>query len=225
MKRFYQSFLNVDDLAFDIGAHTGDRVRAFRDCGARVVALEPQPRFFALLDYLYGQDAAVALHPWGADKADGAATLFIATATPAVTTFSSEWIEVIQGERRFRGAQWDESTHVPVTTLDHLILLHGKPRFCRIGGEGLEERILTGLSETLAALSFTYNPVLVRKAVACVERLEELGCYCYNLVARETLAFQDEDWVDAAGIITRLLHLPSSAAPGEVYARLLHGYA
>ena len=31
------------ELAFDVGSHAGNRVRAFRRLGARVVAVEPQP--------------------------------------------------------------------------------------------------------------------------------------------------------------------------------------
>ena len=43
MDRLYATFLKSGDLAFDIGSHVGDRIGAFRRCGARVVALEPQP--------------------------------------------------------------------------------------------------------------------------------------------------------------------------------------
>ena len=43
MDRLYSSFVKRGDLVFDIGAHVGDRVAAFRRLGARVVAVEPQP--------------------------------------------------------------------------------------------------------------------------------------------------------------------------------------
>ena len=51
----YRPFVRPGDLVFDIGAHVGDRVAAFRRLGARVVAVEPQP---ALV-----HDAAAALRP------------------------------------------------------------------------------------------------------------------------------------------------------------------
>ena len=41
--QLYARFVKPGDLVFDIGAHVGDRVAAFRRLGARVVALEPQP--------------------------------------------------------------------------------------------------------------------------------------------------------------------------------------
>jgi hypothetical protein len=45
LRRFYRRFVPAGGLAFDIGAHTGNRVDAFRSHSARVVALEPQPDF------------------------------------------------------------------------------------------------------------------------------------------------------------------------------------
>ena len=43
MDALYARLLRPGDLAFDIGAHVGDRIASFRRLGARVVALEPQP--------------------------------------------------------------------------------------------------------------------------------------------------------------------------------------
>src|SRR4030095_1106868 len=56
MAVFYRQFLHPGDLAFDIGAHVGNRIRVFRRIGARVVAVEPQPDFVAVLQRLYGRD-------------------------------------------------------------------------------------------------------------------------------------------------------------------------
>ena len=39
MDRLYGEFVHTGDLVFDIGAHVGDRVAAFRRLGARVVAV------------------------------------------------------------------------------------------------------------------------------------------------------------------------------------------
>ena len=39
MDTLYRRFLRPGDLAFDIGAHVGDRVASFRRLGARVVAV------------------------------------------------------------------------------------------------------------------------------------------------------------------------------------------
>jgi hypothetical protein len=41
MDALYERFVPKGGLAFDIGSHVGDRIGAFRRCGARVVAFEP----------------------------------------------------------------------------------------------------------------------------------------------------------------------------------------
>ena len=47
--RFYSLLLQPGELAFDIGAHVGNRSRALAGAGARVVALEPQALFYSFL--------------------------------------------------------------------------------------------------------------------------------------------------------------------------------
>ena len=49
LKRFYGQFVKEGDLCFDIGAHNGNRTSTWLSLGARVVAIEPQPRFFQYL--------------------------------------------------------------------------------------------------------------------------------------------------------------------------------
>ncbi len=61
MDALYRRFVRPDDLVFDIGAHVGDRVAAFRRLGARVVALEPQPGPMRALRLLHGRDPGVVL--------------------------------------------------------------------------------------------------------------------------------------------------------------------
>src|SRR4051812_45627027 len=55
---FHRRFLDPGDGAFDIGAHVGDRTASFLRCGARVVAVEPQPALAALLRRLFADRVA-----------------------------------------------------------------------------------------------------------------------------------------------------------------------
>src|SRR5215475_11739170 len=61
MDKLYAQFIAPGDLAFDVGAHVGDRIAAFRRLGARVVAVEPQPALHRTLRLLFGRDRKVAL--------------------------------------------------------------------------------------------------------------------------------------------------------------------
>ena len=63
MRRFYGQFLRPGDLGFDIGAHVGSRVRAWRPMGVRVIAVEPQPDFVRVLRLLFGRDPEVVIVP------------------------------------------------------------------------------------------------------------------------------------------------------------------
>src|SRR5689334_21515163 len=53
---FYRRLLPEKALCFDIGANVGNRTSAFRRCGFRVVALEPQPQCYARLRSVFGDD-------------------------------------------------------------------------------------------------------------------------------------------------------------------------
>ena len=55
LRALYSQWLEAGDLVFDIGAHVGNRTRAFAALGCRVVAVEPQPHVAALLRTLAGR--------------------------------------------------------------------------------------------------------------------------------------------------------------------------
>ena len=42
--KFYQNFINKNDLVFDIGANKGNKSNVFLKIGARVIALEPDKK-------------------------------------------------------------------------------------------------------------------------------------------------------------------------------------
>ena len=63
LRRFYAQFLRPGDLAFDVGAHVGNRVRAWRSLGARVVAIERWPTSSGCWESLFGRDPDVVVLP------------------------------------------------------------------------------------------------------------------------------------------------------------------
>ena len=60
-KLYAAASLNRTILRSDVGSHVGDRIGSFRRCGARVVALEPQPDRARVIRSIYGEDAGVTL--------------------------------------------------------------------------------------------------------------------------------------------------------------------
>jgi FkbM family methyltransferase len=218
MEAFYRQFLQAGDLAFDIGAHVGNRVRVFRRIGARVVAVEPQPDFVAVLQLLYGRDTGVAIEASGVAAESGEGKLHLSTRTPTVSSFADSWMDDVQIDRRFQRVRWDTVISVPLVSLDELIARHGKPQFCKIDVEGFEHEVLGGLSQPLTALSFEYIPVAVAHAIACVERTSALGDYRYRYSRVETHRWADRDWVKPQTMIEILGALPTDDRSGDVYA-------
>lgn len=211
---FYRQIVRPGDLAFDIGAHAGNRTRALLAAGARVVALEPQPRFHAFL--ARDLPPGVALHRAAAGARPGTARLAIPRLHPTLASLAVDATATLATAEGFRHVRWDAGATVEVTTLDALIARHGRPRFVKIDVEGFEAEVLDGLSTPIDWIAFEALPALPAVAAACVERLAALGRYRFNHVPGEASAFALPDWLDGAGI---LRHIAGARRSGDVYAR------
>lgn len=140
LQRLYKPFIQPGSVAFDIGAHLGDRSAAFHALGARVVALEPQPDLAKWFKRLV-KPTTINLLPMAAGPASGFAEIAISPGNPTLSTLATEWREQI-GERNagFSQVRWEQRLRVPVTTLDALIDEYGEPSFIKIDVEALRPR-------------------------------------------------------------------------------------
>lgn len=219
--RFYGQFIDPGDLCFDVGAHVGNRIRAWRALEARVVGIEPQPACMQLLQRWYGNDADVTLIDSAVGAQQDSRPLLVSVANPTVTTLSQEWIDAVRLDDSFADVTWEAADAVEVTTLDMLIEQFGLPAFCKIDVEGYELAVLLGLSQPIAALSVEYIPAAIDVAIGCVERLESLGAYQYNWTVGEDHRWQSDSWTDAGGLVAMLKSLPMDGGSGDFYARRL----
>lgn len=222
LRRLYQPFLPPGALVFDVGAHLGDRTRAFACLGARVVALEPQPALFRWLRRLVGSRAGVILRHEAVGRETGEAILAVSRRTPTVSTLSHDWPTGLRGRNpAFRKVSWEDSVRVPVTTLDQLIAEYGVPDFCKIDVEGYEAEVLAGLSQPLPALSFEFVAGALDVALGSVRRLESLGNYEFNAIPGEQRHFLFPGWQSAGEMVSWLEAGAGGLASGDVYARQL----
>ncbi len=221
LPKIYADFVKPGGLAFDVGAHAGNRIGALRKLGARVVAIEPQPDFMALLQRLYGSDREVTLLPIGLAAEPGTLTLHISTATPTLSTFSADWIEDLE-DGVMKHITWDTQIEVEVRTLDQLIAEYGIPDFCKIDVEGFEDAVIAGSSQPLPALSVEYLPAAMGRTLEVVDRLVTMGDYVFRTSKGESHAFHEPDWVDAKTLKAYLSALADAGEykSGDVYARL-----
>ena len=219
MDRLYAQFVQAGDLVFDVGAHVGNRIAAFRRLGATVVAVEPQPALVRTLALLYGRDRAVTIEPVAVGRAIGKIELKINIDNPTVSTASDDFVRAAAGAHGWEGQAWTRTIRVPVTTLDALIARHGMPSFIKIDIEGFEAEALAGLSRAVPALSFEFTTIQRDVAVACIARCVGLGYDSFNAALGESQALVHGTWQSAADIIRWLLALPHEANSGDVYAR------
>lgn len=223
LRRFYRRFVPAGGLAFDVGAHTGNRLSTFLDLGARVVAVEPQPELVALLQRRFGQNPRVRLWAGGLGRSPGEATLMSSPRTPTVATLSVDFVDRAGASEAFRGVRWQPGPTVPVTTLDALIAEHGIPDFVKVDVEGFELEVLLGLSQPLPALSFEFVPAVRDVALACMDRLEELagsGRYRYAVSLGEQLRLLQPEGVDAPDMRAWLQQMPARGPSGDIHAWL-----
>lgn len=217
---FYRQHIRRGDLCFDIGAHVGNHTRDLLAVGARVVTVEPQPALMRLLRGLYGRHPRVALRQVSVGAKPGTAHLLTSRRAPTVATLSADWIASVRQAPSFKGVEWDGVTEVEVLTLDDLIAQYGVPVFCKLDIEGFEAVALRGLSLALPLVAFEYIPAAAEEAVACIQRLLELGSYTFNWSVGERLRLREPTWLDADQMVQRLRALDISARSGDVYARL-----
>ena len=207
---------------FDIGAHVGSRTRSLLANGAHCVAIEPQPAFTRLLERLFANNAHVTLVSDAVGREPGKARLHVSSRHPTVSTLSADWVSRVGDTVGFETVNWDQQVTVNVTTLDALIGEHGLPIFCKIDVEGMEAEILGGLSVAIPIVAVEYIPATIDIALACVDRLEMLGNYEYNLSAGETHIMQYPEWINASDMRKALQEIAShDITSGDLYARLV----
>jgi FkbM family methyltransferase len=220
MDSMYREFVKPGDLVFDIGAHVGDRIAAFRRLRARVVAVEPQPALVKTLRLLYGRNANVTIEATAIGRQTGEVELNVNIDNPTVSTASSNFIAAAAGAPGWQGQTWGKTLRVPLTTIDALIERHGVPAFIKIDVEGFEAEALAGLTRPIAALSFEFTTIQRDVAHTCVARLTALGYTRFNVALGESQKFVHAGWFDAAALTCLLDALPPDANSGDVYARL-----
>jgi FkbM family methyltransferase len=220
MDALYARFVRAGDLAFDIGAHVGDRVGSFRRLGARVVALEPQPVCAQAIRRIYEGDEGVVLVEAACGERPGTITLRINSANPTVSTASAEFVSAADGAGGWEGQVWDREIAVPCTTLDALIAEFGVPAFATIDVEGFEASVLAGLSRPLPALSFEFTTIQREVGLACLDRLASLGAYGFDVALGESQALIFGRWVSGPEMAAHIAELPHEANSGDVYCVL-----
>lgn len=221
LRDFYAELIPVGGLCFDIGAHVGNRSLAFQRLGCRVVAVEPQPDFALFLRHLVKRRPGILLEEVAIAAAPGELELHVSAATPTVTTGSKSFIDGVAAIPSFQQVRWGDIVRVPAVTLDQLIARHGLPDFLKLDIEGLEEAALAGLGRAPGMVSFEFLAGRVATARACLDRLERLGPWRYNLSRGESLVLEWATFADRPALEAWLDAHAGADFSGDIYARRL----
>ncbi len=216
---FYRQLIRPGMLCFDVGANIGNRTAIFLALGARVIAIEPQPKCADFLQKRFG--SAITLLRKGLGAELGRAEMYIPESS-TIASISESWIESVR-QSRFENYHWNESLSIELSTLDLLISQYGLPDFCKIDVEGYEFPVLQGLSQPIPCLSFEYTlPEQSHELRSCLLRLQSLSPeYQCNYSIAETMAFALPQWIP----ISDMLQLISTSAfagtgGGDIYLSL-----
>ena len=211
---FFGALIKPGDLCFDVGSNIGDISAVLLRLGARVVAIDPQPRAMHELKARLGAYPRLTCLETGLGAAPGEATLFL---TEGVGTCSmvQDWLP---------GVAAKGSVKVPVTTLNAVIARHGRPAFCKIDVEGFELEVLKGLSGGLPLVSIEYHMTAedLAKITQCLDRLGAFGPISLNLIPSDRAKFAWPDWLDRTEFDRRFpgeLRDDPAFAYGDIFIR------
>ncbi len=219
MDAFYGKLIPANSLCFDIGANVGNRIASFRRSGFRVVALEPQPSCFSVLQTKFGGDAGVTLINKAVGSAAGEATMTLSD-DHIYSSMSDDFIDKARKSARFGEATWNKKITVEVVTLDQLIAEHGRPNFIKVDVEGFEAEVVRGLSSPVGMISLEWLPTLTETTVDCLSALGRLGPIKCNVSFGERMQLAAENWIETDDLVRALRLLGSeSSLWGDVYVR------
>jgi FkbM family methyltransferase len=218
-KAFYGSFIQKNDLCFDVGANVGNRIGPLLKIGAKVVAIEPQESCYTLLKNKFGNRIELVTN--GLGESESVKDFHISNAS-TISSFSDEWIDSVKNGR-FKEYNWDNVVKIQMTTLDKLIQKYGTPVFIKIDVEGYELNVLKGLTKPVRIISFEYTvPEQTNKVVECIEAIEKNGSNVEcNYSVGEGMTFALQDWLSVEDMRKHIFQQEFiDTGFGDVYVRL-----
>jgi FkbM family methyltransferase len=203
------------ETVFDVGANLGDKAQWFVDRGARVIAVEPQPKLIDHLKLRFSDNQLVTIVSKGLAEQAGELTMSISD-NHVLSTFSEDW-----KIGRFKNEKWNEHVRVPVTTLDELINEFGHPRYVKVDVEGYEKQVIDGLNQKTGVISFEFTAEYIERAADICSKLRSIGYRHFNIGLGERTDFAFPAKWPTSEEVLKILRVLSEREPllwGDIYA-------
>jgi FkbM family methyltransferase len=222
MGKFYSQFVRQGELVFDVGANVGVYSEIFAELGAQVVAIEPNPHCYRLLQNL-SRRSRVKVEACAAGEAPGMVLLRLSD-NSQLSSANPDWCAMVERSDSHRNAHWSGEIMVDATTLDDLAKRYGIPSFVKIDVEGFDDRVMGGMSFRPDALTFEFNRLLPAVATKCLESPVVASGYEFNFVHGGKMQCIAQAWLARKEFTERLDALAGEEASGDVIARRIgHG--
>jgi FkbM family methyltransferase len=216
--QFYRQFISPGELVFDVGANIGEYSDAFLRLGARVVAIEPNPRLHDSLTTL-AKRGGMAVEKCAVGDVTGSATLSICDQS-YFSSLNTEWLKEARTLPYYQTVHFTDEVKVPVVTLDELATKHGIPAFVKIDIEGYEDKALAGMSFRPRSFSFEFSTAVRDVALRCLD-WPGLQSYKLNAIGDRCSAFLHDEWLSPEAM-RRCLVGYTAINYGDIFARRSH---
>ncbi len=194
MYQFYNNFLKSGELFFDIGANVGLISEIALLIGAKVVAVEPQPKCIDILNKKFGKHPNFKLEPVAVSDSLGIAQLHVCENFSPLSTLSSTVVERRKTEKVF--TQWHSHIQVKTVTLDSLIEKYGVPSFCKIDVEAYEYFVISGLNYRIPYISIEFRTEELEIAEKSLALLAQMGNFSLNFTKEEAFTLVLDDFTN-----------------------------
>jgi len=215
IRAHFKQIIAAGDLVFDVGANVGELTHVFSSLGARVIAIEPQPQCVQALKKRFEASENVTIVEMGVGERVGTLPIYVNKGSHAIASFSDHWVT----QSRYSELKWRQSESVGITTLDRLIAVHGRPKFCKIDVEGFEYQVLKGLSTKIPYISFEFISEFLNEARQCIDCLASLGNVRFNYSSYYFYRFQARRWLSADELTRAISKYEPYFWSGDIYAR------
>jgi FkbM family methyltransferase len=174
-----KKYLPKNSLIFDLGANMGQLSKVFVDCGAKTIAVEPDPTNLRHLAVIKKNN--LIIEPKAISDFDGPSSFFIAD-NHALSSLIND-----TNESR-------KEVIVECISLKNLIAKYGKPDFIKLDIEGSEEAVLLNLDLPIKFIAYEVNrPNKSTTLINIITHLVSLSAsYKFNLSQNDkSLLFEE----------------------------------